>query len=290
AGVEHLIGDRNGQLDALKGRTWDAVVDDSATNPDWVRQSTSLLKGSVGQYLFTSSTGAFYPYLRRGLSERDPVRMEITDPNDGSERYGVQKSQCERITLDTFGDKGLAVRPTYIVGPGDTTDRFPYWPVRLGRGGETLAPGRKDDPVQVVDVRDLVAFKVKLLEDGRGGIYSAAGPRETLSISGFLDRAIRALNSSSTLTWVDDYDLLAEHKVFASVPWIMLRGNNLGHTSIDNRKAVSAGLTFRALEETVRDTLAWWPTVPQARRDKPNFTITPEIEAAVLSAWKQRAK
>lgn len=290
AGVEHLIGDRNGQLDALKGKTWDAVIDDSATNPDWVRQSTALLKGSVGQYLFTSSTGAFYPYLRRGLAESDPVRIEITDQNDGSERYGVQKAQCERITLDAFGDRGLAVRPTYIVGPGDTTDRFPYWPVRLAKGGETLAPGKKDDPVQMVDVRDLVAFQIKLLEDGRGGIYSAAGPRETLSISAFLERAVRALNSSSTLTWVDDYDLLAEHKIFGAVPWIMLRGNNLGHTSVDNRKAVAAGLTFRPLEETVRDTLAWWPTVPQARRDKPSFAISPETEAAVLAAWTQRAR
>jgi len=290
AGVVHLIGDRNGQLGALEGKTWDAVIDDSATDPEWVRMSTALLKGAAGQYMFTSSTGVFYPYLRRGLTEADPVRLAFTDPKDGSENYGVRKAQCERVTLDAFGDRGFAVRPTYIVGPGDTTDRFPYWPARLARGGETLAPGRKDDPVQIVDVRDLAAFMIKLLEDGRGGIYNAAGPRETLTISAFLEVAMRALNSTSTLTWIDDYDFLADHQIHASVPWIMLRGNNLGHTSVSNAKAIAAGLTFRPLDGTVRDTLAWWQTVPQERRDKPRFAITPEIEAQALADWKARAR
>ena len=139
-GVTRLIGDRNGQLQALEGGRWDAVIDDSATNPDWVRASTQLLKDSAGAYLFTSSTGAHYPYLKRGLRETDPVRLEITDPKDGSESYGVRKAQCERITLDTFGSRGLVIRPGYIVGPGDTTDRFPYWPVRLAQGGAKLTP------------------------------------------------------------------------------------------------------------------------------------------------------
>lgn len=290
AGVVHLIGDRNGQLGALEGKSWDAVIDDSATNPEWVEMSTTLLKGAVGSYLFTSSTGVYYPYLRRGLAESDPVRLEFTDPNDGSENYGVRKAQCERVTQDAFGDRAIVVRPTYIVGPGDTTDRFPYWPQRLARGGETLAPGHKDDPVQVIDVRDLAAFMVKLVEDRRGGIYNAAGPRDTLTISGFLDIAMRALGSSSTLTWIDDYDFLAAHGIQSSVPWIMLRGNNLGHTSISNVRALAAGLAFRPLDGTVRDTLAWWQTVPQARRDKPGFTITPEREAKALADWKARGR
>ncbi|NJD20514.1 MAG: NAD-dependent epimerase/dehydratase family protein [Gemmatimonadetes bacterium] len=289
-GVVRRIGDRNGQLQALEGKTWDAVIDDSATDPEWVRMSTGLLKGAVGRYLFTSSTGVFYPYLRRGLAETDPVRLEITDPQDGSESFGVRKAQCERVTLDAFGDEGFVVRPTYIVGPGDTTDRFPYWPVRLAQGGETLAPGHRDDPVQVIDVRDLATFMVKLLEDGPGGVYNVAGPKETLTIAGFLEVAIRALGSSSTLTWVDDYDFLAEHGIHGSIPWVMLRGNDLGHTSIANAKAIGAGLSFRALDGTVRDTLAWWATVPAERRDKPRFAITPELEARALADWKQRGR
>jgi 2'-hydroxyisoflavone reductase len=140
--VIQLIGDRNGQLQALEGKTWDAVIDDSATNPEWVRLSTELLKGKAPQYLFTSSTGVYYPYLKRGLDETTMPHTTMVDPKDGSESYGVQKAQCEEIVRAAFGKGSIVVRPSYIVGPGDTSDRFPYWPQRLAKGGETLAPGR----------------------------------------------------------------------------------------------------------------------------------------------------
>lgn len=283
--VIRLVGDRNGQLGALEGKRWDAVIDDSATEPDWVRQSTSLLKDAAGQYLFTSSTGVYYPYLKRGVDESEPVRQQISDPQDGSESYGVRKAQCEQITLTSFGAGGVVVRPTYIVGPGDTTDRFPYWPQRLARGGETLAPGKRDDPVQIVDVRDLVEFMVKLLEEKRSGVYNASGPRAALTIAQFLDGAIAALNSPAKLTWIEDYDFLDAHRVRGAVPWIMLKGNNYGHTSIRNDRAVSAGLTFRPLATTVRDTLAWWNSAPAERTGNPRFAITPEIEAKALTDW-----
>jgi 2'-hydroxyisoflavone reductase len=286
--VVRLIGDRNGQLGALEGKKWDAVIDDSATNPDYVRQSTALLKGNVGRYLFTSSTGVYYPYLTRGVDESAPVKLTADDPKDGSAAYGVAKAQCERVTQEAFGDRAVVVRPTYIVGPGDTTDRFPYWPQRLARGGETLAPGRRDDQVQLIDVRDLAAFMVKLLEDERSGIYNAAGPAETLTMSDFLTRAAAAVNSTSRFVWVDDYAFLEEQKISDSVPWVLLKGNDFGHMHVKNARARAAGLTFRPLEETVRDTLAWWPTVPAARREKPRFSITPEQEAAALAAWRAR--
>lgn len=288
AGVTRLVGDRNGQLDALRGKRWDAVIDDSATNPDWVRQSIAVLSGNVGQYLFTSSTGVYYPYLRRGVDENDPVRTVQQDEKDGSETYGVQKSNCEKQVMDAFGAGGIVVRPTYIIGPGDTTDRFPYWPVRLAKGGETLAPGRQEDPVQIVDVRDLVAFMVKLVEDRRGGIYNAAGPREVLTFGAFLREATRAIGSTSTFTWIPDHAFLKAHGIQGAVPWIMLEGNNEGHTSIRNAKAVAAGLRFRPLADTVRDTLAWWPTVPEARRTAPRFAISAENEAKALADWKAR--
>jgi 2'-hydroxyisoflavone reductase len=288
AGVERLVGDRNGQLQALERGTWDAVIDDSATNPDWVRASTVLLKDRVGRYLFTSSTGVYYPYLQKGLDEKATVRSAFTDANDASEAFGVRKAQCEAITRDTFGDRGLVVRPTYIVGPGDTTDRFPYWPQRLAQGGDTLAPGRMDDPVQIIDVRDLAEFMVRLVEDRRSGIYNAAGPGQTLTFAAFLDVAMRATDSTSRLTWVDDYAFLKAHGIEESVPWIMLQGNDVGHTSISIRKAVEAGLGFRPLADTVQDTLAWWPTVPAERRAKPRFVISPEIEAKALADWRAR--
>ncbi len=288
ASVLRLQGDRNGRLEALEGKRWDAVVDDSATNPDWVQKSAQLLKDSVGRYLYTSSTGVYYPYLARGLDESAPVRLEATDPKDGSEAYGVAKAKSESEVRRAFGERALIVRPTYIVGPGDTTDRFPYWPARLARGGEVLAPGRRDDAAQLVDVRDLAAFMLKLLEDGRSGTYNAAGPREPLTIAGFLEAAKQALGAAASFTWVDDYAFLKAQGIEEAVPWVMLAGNDYGHMSAKNERALAAGLAFRPLEQTVRDTLAWWRGVPAERREKPRFTIAPEQEAKALAAWKAR--
>ncbi len=286
--VVRLLGDRNGQLQALEGKRWDAVVDDSGNRADWVRQSTALLKDAVGRYLFTSSTGVYYPYLRRGLSEADPVHYDQRDPQDGEEAFGVMKAQGERYVLEAFGERGLVVRPTYIVGPGDTSDRFPYWPVRLARGGEVLAPGRADDPSQFIDVRDLAEFMVRLLENKQSGVFNAVGPERPMTARAFYAAAAAALKASVKFTYVDDYDFLRSHKIEEAIPWAMLSGNNDGMMSIRNARAIAAGLTFRPLADTVRDTLAWWPSVPEARRAKPRFSITPEIEAAALAAWHAR--
>jgi len=288
AEVERLTGDRNGKLEALEGKRWDVVVDDSATNPEWVRLSTALLKDSVGRYLFTSSTGVYYPYLTRGLDESAPVRLDADDPNDGSASFGVAKARCEKVVLDAFGDRGVVVRPTYIVGPGDTTDRFPYWPVRLAKGGEVLAPGHRDDPVQFIDVRDLAEFMVKLLEDGRAGIYNAVGPASTLTMRSFLEQARDALDAKVRFTWVDDYDFLEAHRIGEAIPWAMLKGNDVGMMSVRGDRARAAGLRYRPLAATVRDTLAWWPSVPEKRRAAPRFAITPEQELQALADWHAR--
>jgi len=285
AEVERLVGDRNGQLGALEGRRWDAVVDDSATNPGYVRQSATLLKDAVGRYLFTSSTGAYYPYLTRGLDESTAPHLEVADPNDGSETYGVSKALCEKTVTETFADRGVVVRPTYIVGPGDTTDRFPYWPVRFAKGGEILAPGRRDDPVQLIDVRDLAAFMLRLVETRQSGIFNVAGPRSPMTSRTFYKAARRTLNRDAALTFIEDYAFLKSHGIEYSIPWAMLEGNNDGMMSIRNDRAIAAGLTFRPLEETLRDTLAWWPSVPEERRQSPKFAITPEIEAKALADW-----
>ena len=287
--VERLVGDRNGQLGALEGRRWDAVIDDSATNPEWVRLSTELLKDS-GQYSFTSSTGVYYPYLTRGVDESVAVRVEATDAKDGSEAFGVAKAQCERQVQRVFGDRAIIVRPSYIVGPGDTTDRFPYWPVRLARGGEVLAPGKRDDAVQWIDVRDLARFMVRVVEDRAAGVYNVAGPRSPMTMERFLEEARKALAADVRFTWVDDYEFLKQHKIFSATPWVLQEGNNFGHLSVRNDRAIAAGLTFTPLATTVRDTLAWWQTVPEARRTAPRFAITPEQEATALAAWKARVR
>ncbi|QEH35702.1 dTDP-4-oxo-6-deoxy-D-allose reductase [Aquisphaera giovannonii] len=290
AGVVRLVGDRKGDLKSLEGKSWDAVVDDSATNPEWVRLSTELLKGKVGRYLFTSSTGVYYPYLVRGLDEAAPVRLKADDPKDLSATYGADKANCERIVRSAFGAGAVVVRPTYIVGPGDTSDRFPYWPQRLARGGETLAPGRRDDPVQFIDVRDLAGFMVHLLEEGREGVYNAAGPRGVLTMPEFLEQARAALRSDAQFVQIDDYDFLSAHGIEEAIPWAMLRGNDAGMMSIRHGRAEDAGLAYRPIAETVRDTRAWWDAVPEARREAPKFAISPPREAGALAAWKARGE
>ena len=286
--VIRLQGDRKDNLSALEGKTWDAVVDDSATSPDWVRQSANLLQKAAGRYLFTSSTGVYYPYLSRGLDETTAPHLEVKDPNDGSETYGVSKARCEAIVKEVFGERGLVVRPGYIVGPGDTSDRFPYWPVRFARGGEILCPGKPDDPVQFVDVRDLAAFMLGLIEQARSGVFNVTGPRTGMAAPEFYKRARRALNRQATLTAIDDYDFLKSHQIEYAIPWSMLAGNDDGMMSIRVTRAIAAGLSLRPVEETLRDTLAWWPSVPQERRDKPQFSITSDIEKQALDDWHAR--
>jgi 2'-hydroxyisoflavone reductase len=286
--VERLIGDRNGKLEALEGREWDAVIDNSATNPDWVRQSAQLLAKSAKQYVYTSSTGVYYPQRSPNIDETTPVLYESPDPEDRSYAYGVGKAGSEREAQRAFGDKATILRPHYIVGPSDPTDRFPYWPVRLDAGGEVLAPGRRDGPIQFIDVRDLTEWTIRLIEEQRGGVFNASGPKETLTMQHFLDDSRKAIDSDARLTWVDDYDFLQEHRVTGVIPWVIPRGDYVGMSTIKHDRAIEAGLTYRPYTQTVKDTLAWWPTVPAERRANPKFALTREREREILAAWKAR--
>jgi 2'-hydroxyisoflavone reductase len=293
-GIERLVGDRTindtipqGNLSALAGRRWDVVFDDSATDPRWVRQSTTLLRDS-GRYLFVSSTGVFHPYRTPQNDERAPV---ITEPA-GSTEYGIRKAQSEQVVREAFGARGLVVRPGYIVGPGDTSDRFSYWPQRFAQGGDVLVPGQPPDPSQFVDVRDLVEFMVKLAEDGREGTFNVTGPAQRLAWGDFIAATRQALNPSARPVWIDDYDFLRAQRMTYAIPWMIPEGDNAYHLQIDNRKAIAAGLRFRPLDVTVRDTLAAWPARLAAlpAGQQPNFRwITPEREREVLALWKARA-
>lgn len=292
--VERLVGDRaiteanpQGDLRALTGRRWDVVFDDSATDPRWVTATTTVLKDS-GRYVFVSSTGVFLPYLTPNNDETAPV---LYDPPEGRQpEYGHNKARSERVTLGAFGDRGVVVRPGYIVGPGDTTDRFSYWPQRFARGGEILVPGKKTDPSQFVDVRDLTEFMVKLVEEQRGGIYNVTGPREPLQWSQFIAEAHAVLNPGATLLWIEDYEFLRANRVTYNIPWMIPEGDNAYHLRINNRKAVAAGLAFRPIAMTLRDTLSDWPNrlARLASDAQPNFRLTPEREQEIIAAWKAR--
>lgn len=293
--VERLIGDRTindtipqGNLKALEGRRFDAVIDDPATDPRWVMQSTSLLKDS-GAYMFVSSTGVFLPYLTANNDENAPVIL--VQPEGKQPEYGIQKAQSEQVVMKAFGNRGFVVRPGYICGPGDVTDRFSYWPQRFARGGEMLVPGKKTDPSQFIDVRDLVAFMLKLVQEKRGGIYNCTGPAEKLQFGQFIAEAHAALKSEAKLVWIDDYDFLKQNRISYAIPWLIPEGVNQYHLQINNRKAVAAGLKFRSIGETVRDTLADWPNRLKALPPggQPNFRwMTPEKEQQVLAAWKAK--
>ena len=292
-GVEKLVGDRAApDLSALEGRTWDAVLDTSANVATWVRDSSAALKDSVGRYLFVSSISAHTDNATPRQTEDGPVfshedYLDVVARNASmGEAFGPNKAEAERIVHDTFGPRGLVVRPGLIVGPGDNSDRFTYWPVRIDRGGEVLAPGDGTDLAQIVDVRDLGRFLVHLVEQEASGTYNAVGPRSTMNMAEML-YGVRAITSSAvSFTWVAA-DFLREHKVGAwmEMPvWVYPGPETRGFSDWDCSKAMAAGLDFRPLADTARDTLAWWKEQPADRRMRTG--LAPEKEAAILAAWK----
>jgi 2'-hydroxyisoflavone reductase len=264
--VEKLVGDRaDATLDALRGREWDAVIDNSAHFPRWVRQAGELLVGSVKRYLFTSSTGVYYPYHTVGVDESGPLTT-IDDPDKeeirGSRDFGGLKVLCEREAQRIFAETALIIRPQYIVGPGDGTDRFTYWPVRIDQGGEVMAPGDPADPVQYIDVRDVTEWMIRMLEQGDSGVYNAVGPSSLLTNAEFLYGVRSTTSANVSFTWVDT-DFLMERDVAAIVPWFAPRGENLAMAQINGKRAIGKGLTFRPLAVTTRDTLDWFKSLPQ---------------------------
>jgi len=290
--VEKLVGDRNDDLTALRGREWDVVIDNSASIPRWVRQSARLLEDAAGQYIFTSSISAFADFATVGMDETAPVGTldDTTIEEITGETYGPLKALCEKEAEAAFPGRATIVRPGLIVGPWDSSDRFTYWPVRIDRGGEVMAPGDPSDPVQLVDARDLAAWMVRLAEERVMGVFNATGPASRLSIAEML-YGIRAVTTASVaFTWVDA-DFLAKHEVQPWVQmtvWVPPRDGMQGLAQVDCSKAIAAGLTFRPLAETARDTLEWHATLPEERRATPRAGCPPELEAEVLRAWHAR--
>lgn len=290
--VIYLRGDRsleNLNLDALRGKKWDAAIDNSQTDPRWVTKTAELLKDSVNYYMYISSTGVYAPYSAPGFTE--DVQPPLVDPDGTTNSYGVRKALSEIENTKVFGKRAINVRPNFIVGPSDETDRFLYWPVRHARGGEILVPGPRDDHVQFADVRDLAAFMIHLLETGQTGTFNAAGESD-VTMEKFQKALETAVPSEHTLTWIPDMDFLRQHRIRFAVPWIPSKtapdGTKYGQTYIDSDKAIAAGLRFRPMTETIRDALAWWQTLPAARRENNRFPIPPDVEAAALKAWHAR--
>ncbi|HKS26452.1 MAG TPA: NAD-dependent epimerase/dehydratase family protein [Pyrinomonadaceae bacterium] len=301
--AEQLIGDRNlGQLDALKGRKWDVVIDNPTTLPFWVRDAAQILKGNVDRYVFISTISVYSDNSKPGMDETGPLAkyegadaMKETNKtlrDSGFALYGPLKVMSEQEAEKWFPRKTLVIRPGLIVGPGDESDRFTYWPVRIERGGEILAPGNPTDPVQFIDARDLAEWTVRMVEQGTTGIFNATGPKSKLTMGGMLDGIKAVANPQAKFTWVDA-KFLEEQKVspWGDMPvWVPPVGDSAGFAEISIKRALDKGLTFRSLADTTRATLDWFKKQPAERQAKLRAGIKPEREKEVLAAWHTRKK
>ena len=295
--VEPLIGDRENNLEALKGRKWDAVIDNSGRKVEWTRDTAELLKDNVGIYLYTSSTGVYYPYLGSDIKEDTKlvteVPTEMTEYQKIEYEYGVMKTNSEIEAKKAFGDDNtIVVRPTYMMGPADRTDRFTYWPIRVAKGGEILVPGKSDDPVQYIDVRDVAGFMIRLIEKRKAGIFNAVGPASTTGMHAFVYGVHSAFSSKADFVSIDDYEFLKQNNLLWAIPWIMPEGDNYGSARASNEHSVSNGLSFRPLAESCIDIHNWWysDAVEEDRRMKMTsdsnslFVREPDI----IKAWNNR--
>jgi 2'-hydroxyisoflavone reductase len=288
-GVEELRGDRAlgvEGLQALRGRQWDAVVDTSGYVPRLVAASAEVLRENVGRYVFISSISVYSDFAE-APDESSPV-AQLADPNseDIPRDYGALKAACEEVVKAAFGERALSIRPGLIVGPFDPTGRFTYWPRRIARGGDVLAPADPAADVQFIDARDLARWVVELIERKVGGVFNATGPAEAMTFGMFLDAAARALGVRCSFTWVEAEFLQAQGvQAWTELPLWVDDAPGLNRTHI--ARAIRAGLTFTPLEKTVNDTFAWAQAEARARGSESLGAagLDAEKEAGVLAAW-----
>jgi nucleoside-diphosphate-sugar epimerase len=291
SGVETLVGDRKGQLDALRGHTWDAVIDDTGYIPKYVKLSAELLAPNVGYCLYVSSISAYASFAKPN-DERSPTgRLSNPDVEEiTNDTYGPMKALCEQYSEQAFKGRIAVVRPGYIVGPLDPTDRFTYWPVRVSRGGEMLAPGTPHDPVQIIDVRDLVAWMMRLVEMRTTGYFNAVSPPGAFTIGDLIESSLRASpKSGATVTWVPE-DFLGAHwkpDELDLPPWAPMKGDSAGASLTSVKLASSTGLRSRPLQQTVDDTLQWFQTLPAQRQAKLHAGLDAQKETDTLRAWHE---
>jgi 2'-hydroxyisoflavone reductase len=303
--LENLRGNRDPKLRAddsdpdspqglseLEGRAWDAVIDTSGYVPRIVHASAEPLAPNVKQYVFISSVSVYAAHDTPGADETAPVD---TIPDETVEQvtgasYGPLKALCEQAAEAAMPGRATNIRPGLIVGPGDPTDRFTYWPARVRRGGRVLAPGTPMDRTQYIDVRDLADFIVRTIEDGAMGVFNAVGPAEPIQMGDFLDACKRVAGSDAEFVWGDVEFLQAQNiSGWTDLPmWLPTEGETAGFGQRSNERAKRAGMGFLPVSETVRDTLAWWDTLPPERTEKLRAGLTPEREQAAIEAWDER--
>lgn len=305
-GVERLIGNRDPDKHAdekdpstpkglaqLEGAaTWDAVVDTSGYVPRIVKASAEALRERVKHYTFISSVSVYASMTEPGGDESRPLAV-IADPKDEDfrhpEKYGALKALSEQAAEAAMPGRVCNIRPGFIVGPWDPTDRFTYWPQRVAKGGPMLAPGTPDDQIQVIDVRDLAEFIVRNIERNTTGIFNALGPQQGLTIGSLLKASKAVSGSDAELVWVPTDFLLDGRLQAGELPiWLPTTGDTAGFHRWNVARPMAAGLTFRPIEETVKATLDWWNKLPETRRAEVRAGISADKEAGILKAWSER--
>jgi 2'-hydroxyisoflavone reductase len=287
--AERLQGDRDGGLDALRGRRWDAVIDTSGYVPRVVHDSAALLADATDHYTFISSISVYAEDAAPPLDESSPVAT-LADPSVEEvtgETYGGLKALCEQAVQQVCGERALVIRPGLIVGPHDPTDRFAYWPRRIARGGEVLAPDIRRQPVQVIDARDLAAWILALVEQHRGGTFNATGPAQPTSFADVLESCRTTLNPDARITWIDPAFLLDRGvQPWSELPlWEPAEADSPPRLmTVSIERALDSGLAFRPLAATIRDTHAWESSGDPIIR----HSLRPEREAELLAAWHAR--
>jgi len=298
--VEELIGDRNtGDLKALEGREWDVCIDNPTTLPFWVRDAGRVLHGKVQQYVFISTVSVYADDDKPADESAALARYAGADPMaetieslraNVAELYGPLKAVSEQEARKQFPGVVTVIRPGLIVGPGDETDRFTYWPVRLSRGGEVLAPGDGTDAVQFIDARDLAEWTIRMTESRAFGTFNATGPENPLQMRRMLTEIATAIHSDARITWVPT-KFLEERNVapWSDMPvWVPDEGDSAGFAKRSIRNAVAAGLTFRPLTVTAADTLEWFKQQQPERQAKLKAGLSPAREQELLAAWKAK--
>ena len=292
--AQRLIGDRTGDVSALAGKKFDFVIDNSAIQPDWVERTGKVLQGNVGHYLFISTRSVYADVSRVPMTIDAPVHNRQTQPpTEGRPLpYGLAKAESEAMARKYYADRFTIVRPGLIIGPGDDTDRFTYWPVRIERGGEVLSPGDGSDPVQIIDARDLGEWVVRLGENRTLGIFNGVGPKVPRRFDEFLHGIKAVTTSDATFTWVP-VEFLAAQRVrpYAEMPvWRPARDGWEGFARFDLTREIASGLTFRPLAVTAKDTLDYYHTRSREEQERLRAGITPEREAEVLRLWREARK
>lgn len=297
--VVQLHGDRNtGDLKALESGEWDVCIDNPTSLPFWVRDAGQALKGRVGHYLFISTISVYADGSKANITEesatapyagKDAMAETIqTLQADVANLYGPLKALSEAEARKQFGERTTIVRPGYIVGPRDETDRFTYWPKRIAQGGEVLVPGDGLDPVQVIDGRDLGEWMIRLAENGTTGTFNACGPDYTLTTDAMVHGCHAVTGGPATFTHVPA-DFLGTQEGADFPIWVPRAGTPYsGYGAVSNTKAIAAGLTFRPLATTIADLMAWYRALPAERQAEVRAGVTREKETELLQAWKAK--